>query len=406
MVRTSQGIEKPTPSTVSKVMGRVHWFGAIFREMTRTPLSAEIAASALITTESVPTDPVLLQVVGAGTEAGYLYGGLTTAAGIRGILGSLGFSIGDFRRVLDWGCGLGRVVRWFEDVGPGTEFVGTDISEKAVLWCSENMHFGSYRSNDYLPPLPFPDEHFDLIYGISVLTHLPEDFQHAWLAELRRVARPGAIVLLTVHAEDVAEALPPLELREFRRRGFFYKHVGDAPVAGTPLEGMPDFYQVAFHSRPYIQRIWSRFFEPLTYVKHGPMWLQEMVVLRKTTGRRWPRLIRGHPAVWNLPLAALDQPAVGSVVTGLTLNLSGWAFESKGESLRLRVWLDGEPAGRCVADGDRPDVLAVFPRSPAALRSGYVAAVDVRQSRRGSVALWVTSENNGIPLATTFVRLA
>lgn len=374
------------------------------REMIQRSLNAEIAASAVVGTGSIPTDPVLLQVVGAGTESGYLHGGLTTAAGIRGVLDLLGFSIGDFRRVLDWGCGLGRVVRWFEDVAPGTEFVGTDINEKAVLWCSENIHFGSYLRNGYLPPLPFPDEHFDLIYGISVLTHLPEDYQHAWLAELRRVARPGAIVLLTVHAEDLAEALPPPELQEFRRRGFFYKGAGDANVAGTALEGMPDFYQVAFHSRRYIERIWATFFQPLMYVKHGPMWLQEMAVLQKVTRRRWPRLFPGRPAVWNLPLAALDQPAVGSLVTGLTLNLSGWAFEEKRAGLRLRVWLDGEPAGQCVADGDRPDVQAVFPRSPAARRSGYVAALDVRESRRGSHALWVTSEKSAIPLATTFFR--
>jgi len=46
------------------------------------------------------------------------------------------------------------------------------------------------------PPLPFPDNSFDLIYAVSVFTHLSEEHQRTWLPELRRVLRPGGRLLL------------------------------------------------------------------------------------------------------------------------------------------------------------------------------------------------------------------
>jgi ubiquinone/menaquinone biosynthesis C-methylase UbiE len=48
------------------------------------------------------------------------------------------------------------------------------------------------RANGQNPPLPFPDDHFDLVFSSSVFTHIDEHAQDLWLAELRRVTQPGA----------------------------------------------------------------------------------------------------------------------------------------------------------------------------------------------------------------------
>src|SRR5215475_1045525 len=135
------------------------------------------------TLSSTPHDKTLLQqVVGKnGDEKGFLYGGFTVSVGIRAALRTIGKRINDFDNILDFGCGTGRVLRWFQDVTPRSQLHGCDINSEAIQWCVDNIPFAKFVNSDPVPPLPFPDHAFDLIYGISVLTHLDENFQQIWL---------------------------------------------------------------------------------------------------------------------------------------------------------------------------------------------------------------------------------
>lgn len=51
------------------------------------------------------------------------------------------------------------------------------------------------------PPLPYTDEEFDATISISVFTHLNEESQFKFLAELHRICRPEGNLFLTVHGE-------------------------------------------------------------------------------------------------------------------------------------------------------------------------------------------------------------
>src|SRR5262245_3347086 len=75
-------------------------------------------------------------------------------------------------RVLDWGCGCGRIARHWEREDGQIELFGCDINPALVGWSRENIAWGTFTVCDLSPPLSYPDQHFDLIYGISVLTHL------------------------------------------------------------------------------------------------------------------------------------------------------------------------------------------------------------------------------------------
>ena len=55
------------------------------------------------------------------------------------------------------------------------------------------------------PPLPFATESFDLVYSISVFSHLDEQLGDAWLAEVARVFVPGGVALLSVHGAHAFE---------------------------------------------------------------------------------------------------------------------------------------------------------------------------------------------------------
>jgi SAM-dependent methyltransferase len=171
-------------------------------------------------------------------------------------------------RVLDFGCGPGRVMTWFHSLHRGWRFTGTDIDAEAIGWAAGNLsHIGSFDVNAPHPPLKYPDAHFDFIFSISIFTHLPEDMEIEWLRELGRVARPGALLALSVHSED-------LLTRSMPKRGFHYA-VGD----GT--DGLPEFYQTSFHTNAYIEREWSKIFRVERILKKHITNHQDLVICRK-----------------------------------------------------------------------------------------------------------------------------
>ncbi len=100
------------------------------------------------------------------------------------------------RRVLDFGCGSGRVLRQFLPEAASGEFWGCDLHRPTIAWLDEHLspplHF---YPNDEIP-MPHPDSYFDLVYAISVFTHITHEWS-AWLLELHRILKPDGLLLAT-----------------------------------------------------------------------------------------------------------------------------------------------------------------------------------------------------------------
>lgn len=106
----------------------------------------------------------------------------------------------DGQRILDAGCGSGRLLELFKN--NQIEYEGIDISNKLIeiaqseckQYNQKNIHFqvGSLLS------LPYRNESFDLIFCISTLQHIPGK-ENRWLAlkELARVLQPGGRIFFT-----------------------------------------------------------------------------------------------------------------------------------------------------------------------------------------------------------------
>jgi SAM-dependent methyltransferase len=151
---------------------------------------------------------------------------------------------------------------------------GTDIDAEAINWCKSNMaSVASFSTNAEWPPLAFGDRTFDLVYSISVFTHLPEDMQTAWLEELGRVAKPGSYLLLSTHGKELLPEVTAQDRERFAETGFLY-------LVGGGTAGLPDFYQNTFHAEDYIHKHWSRFFEIEAIVKGGIANYQDLIVCR------------------------------------------------------------------------------------------------------------------------------
>ena len=77
-------------------------------------------------------------------------------------LASAGRNLPGFRNVLDFGCGVGRVLRWLQAVMPDASFAGAEIDEAAIAWIREHyprVDVSAITNNGRLPPLGFDDGH-------------------------------------------------------------------------------------------------------------------------------------------------------------------------------------------------------------------------------------------------------
>jgi SAM-dependent methyltransferase len=194
------------------------------------------------------------------------------------VLKPTGKELKDFKSILDFGCGCGRAIRALATLLPGCKLYGTDIDGEAIEWLKRNYSkFAEFSVAPHFPPTIFEDQMFDLVFGISVLTHLPEGMQFQWLKELGRITKPYGYVILTTQGEKFYKGLDAGILDIMNKKGFFYSDPGYNYGKSVSL---PDFYQTAFHSHAYIQREWGEYFDVIDIQALGIDNNQDTVLLQ------------------------------------------------------------------------------------------------------------------------------
>jgi SAM-dependent methyltransferase len=125
-------------------------------------------------------------------------------------------------RILDWGCGPGRIVRHLPEILPNSEVFGSDYNKDYIDWCSSNLKNIKFITNELAPPINFQESFFDVIYGISIFTHLSKEMHYAWANELLRILKPGGILYLTMHGEVFRSKLSQTEKEVFDKGELTY----------------------------------------------------------------------------------------------------------------------------------------------------------------------------------------
>jgi SAM-dependent methyltransferase len=234
-----------------------------------------------------PGEELVLRVTGGTSRENFYASGRQSVADINAALAVVGGRLDAYSSVLDFGCGCGRILLWLGGLPEDCVLHGADIDERAVRWAEANIPWAEVKVNQPLPPLDYPDGHFDLVFNHSVFTHLDEAYQDQWLAELRRVTRPGGHLLLTVHGEpafaeyetNVARAGGDASwVREaLGRDGIVF--LKEDPFVGGPF---PDFYHSTFHAPWYVFAHWGRFFTVRAYLPRRSLDFQDFVLLERT----------------------------------------------------------------------------------------------------------------------------
>lgn len=118
--------------------------------------------------------------------------------------------------ILDWGCGPARIVRHLPDLlDKSCSVYGTDYNAKTISWNKKFIKGVNFNLNDTNPPLPYVDGSFDIVYGISIFTHLTEDLHYKWFNELVRITKNDGILFLTLQGSAFKAKMTESEKEQF-----------------------------------------------------------------------------------------------------------------------------------------------------------------------------------------------
>jgi ubiquinone/menaquinone biosynthesis C-methylase UbiE len=184
----------------------------------------------------------------------YYQDGLNTAQWLSGHISQ--FKEMNNIKILDWGCGPARVLRHLPAIlNESCSLFGTDYNKSTINWCRNNLNKINFSANELLPPLNYPDSEFDVVYGISIFTHLSEKMHAAWMNELTRILKPGGILLLTTQGAIFRTKLSFNETELFDN--------GNLVIRGRTKEGHRTFS--AFQPEPFMKNLF-RGYEVLNHV--------------------------------------------------------------------------------------------------------------------------------------------
>lgn len=123
-------------------------------------------------------------------------------------------------RLVDVGCGLGRLATGLLVEFGDVEYLGLDANRQFVEWCQEHIerHHPSFRfmhvdvvNENYNPNgtvdgdkirLPVADSSADIVYMWGVFTNMAPEHVRIYVSELSRIARDGGKIFLTAFVED------------------------------------------------------------------------------------------------------------------------------------------------------------------------------------------------------------
>lgn len=218
--------------------------------------------------------------------------GLYDYLAVKQTLTRFGGSLKPGDAVFELGCASGRVLRHFACQARDIDIWGADINLRHVEWIRNYLpeHIRVFQ-NTALPHLPIDDKSISLVMAFSVFTHIDE-LELAWLAELRRVLKPGGFAYLTIHSEHTWSSMRP-GLSAFEYLMAVRERVADYAVSEELFQSsMPaekvvfswenaaNYNSSVFHQSKYIRSTWSRFFTVKDILEAAHNY-QDVVVLQR-----------------------------------------------------------------------------------------------------------------------------
>lgn len=191
----------------------------------------------------------------------------------------------DVAACLEIGCGYGRVIRYLAQRLPSDRIYVSDVIDEAARFCAQEFavhRVGVLGKTDFPP-----NQHFDVIYLLSVFTHIRiEQMEEICREAIDRLA-PHGIIAFTTQGRGVAEheaylrSLGPTMMSEQANilhaldlTGHYYRR----------YEYYNEDYGVTLHSREYVTSLFAELFPAMKRVHYGERenFYQDVFVYQKT----------------------------------------------------------------------------------------------------------------------------
>ncbi len=207
-------------------------------------------------------------------------------------------------RILDAGCGSGRTL--VELARYGGEVSGIELNDDAAE-LARRRGLGEVRVGR-LEELPWDDAAFDLITCLDVIEHVPDDV--AALVELRRVARPGGWLLVTVPAYQALWSRHDEANHHFRRYSRSMLR-GAARSAGWEIERVSSFNSLLLAPAAAVRLAQRRMGARNGHSNDldlGPAWLNDVLERPLALEASWLARGRTLPLGLSLLVKVLRRP--------------------------------------------------------------------------------------------------
>lgn len=167
------------------------------------------------------------------------------ASALGNILDVLALAKTRLERILDFGCGAGRVTRWLRQAFPQSAIEACDIRNEDLEFVSKSFGIKTWQSSIGVNELA-PPSRYDLIWVGSVYTHLSEPTSLLLFEKMISWLKPNGILVFTTHGRypaSIGEQMGYYGIPEqwakvvedFHAVGFGYAGFHDTPEYGTTL---------------------------------------------------------------------------------------------------------------------------------------------------------------------------
>jgi SAM-dependent methyltransferase len=213
---------------------------------------------------------------------------------VKSASATAGIPLGHGSRLLDFGCGWGRMLRYFVRDIPDDRLWGVDVNAERVIDCIRTGVPGSVCLIQPQGRLPFDAHSFSHIIAYSVFSHLPPQLAAHWVKELARVLEPSGLLVLTVQPLRFLERLahtPPDQAVSDWEASLIALHASQArtmlpraDVTGHALLNIhptTNAFGTAVYTRDYVARHWSNGTRVIEYLDDRDQFAQAVVLAQK-----------------------------------------------------------------------------------------------------------------------------
>ena len=200
----------------------------------------------------------------------YLSDGWRTLSELMLLLETVDKPLSKTGSVLEFAAGFGRFTRHLVKVLPG-RVTCTDVMPGSVDFLREQFGVEGFYSSHDPEKVSLPAK-YDLVFVLSMFTHLPTRMWVPWLRALQRMVKPGGLLVFSVHNEQTASEI-----------GVGFDPAGTHFIASSESPSIDSqTYGTTFTTRKFVEDSVSGVFgtKPLHYQAQGFWNGQDGVVVR------------------------------------------------------------------------------------------------------------------------------